>query len=100
MVSDDRNFLLAGGNIPVALVSHLDTVHRKSNRDCMFVDERKGVAWSPNGLGADDRAGVFAIIQLVKAGFRPHIIFTHGEESGGTGACALTKFSLPLMLSL
>jgi hypothetical protein len=95
VVSDDRNFLIAGGNIPVALVSHLDTVHRKPNRDCMYVDERKGVAWSPNGLGADDRAGVYAIIQLVKAGFRPHIIFTHGEESGGTGAHALTKFSLP-----
>ncbi len=95
VVSSNGQFLIAGGDLPVALVSHLDTVHRRSNRNSLYVDEKRGVAWSPDGLGADDRAGVYAIIQLVLAGYRPHIIFTHGEESGGTGATALTKFELP-----
>lgn len=45
--------------------------------------------WSPQGLGADDRAGVFAIITLIRKGYRPSIVFTMGEEIGGLGAMAL-----------
>ena len=41
---------------------------------------QKNVMISPDGLGADDRAGVFMIMNIVKAGFRPHVIFTTDEE--------------------
>jgi len=90
-------FLMAKGTNPVALIAHLDTVHRQSNKDCLYYDPIKMVAWSPNGLVADDRAGVYAIIDIVKRGYRPHIIFTHDEESGGGGARQLTGFNLPFV---
>jgi hypothetical protein len=41
------------------------------------------------GLGADDRAGVYAILELIKMGLRPSVIFTTGEEAGGVGAFEL-----------
>lgn len=91
----DKKFLVARGDIDVALVAHLDTVHRVSNRNCLYYDPKHMVAWSPNGLGADDRAGVYAIIQLVKMGYRPHIFFTHDEESGAWGAKELIKYDFP-----
>jgi hypothetical protein len=56
---------------------------------------RKNVLWSPQGLGADDRAGVFAIIQVLKANLRPHIIFTTDEEVGGVGAMMLAEKKCP-----
>ena len=45
--------------------------------------------WSPEGLGADDRAGVYAILRILKTGLRPHVIFTTDEEKGGIGAYSI-----------
>lgn len=82
-----KMFLYATGKIPVLLVAHGDTVHSKPpTEDEVFCDPRKGVLWSPAGLGADDRAGVLGIVELVRRGYRPHVLVTLGEESGGRGA--------------
>lgn len=86
----DKNYIVACGDIPVALVAHLDTVFDEPPRE-VFYDIRKGVCWSPDGLGADDRAGVFAILNIIQRGLRPHVIFTMGEEVGGIGAQALAE---------
>ena len=72
----------------------MDTVFKNPARE-VFYDRQQNVIWSPDGLGADDRAGVFAIIQIIKKGFRPHIIFTTDEESGAWGATALGKEDCP-----
>lgn len=88
--TDDKNYIVAEGNIPVVLVAHLDTVFDYPPAE-VFYDMRKGVCWSPDGLGADDRAGVFAILNIIQRGLRPHIIFTTGEEKGGIGAQALAE---------
>ena len=84
-----KDYIYAEGDIPIALVAHLDTVFLVPPVD-IYYDTRKGVLWSPQGLGADDRAGVFLILKIIKAGFRPHIIFTTDEEKGGVGAAQLT----------
>lgn len=97
----------------VCLVAHIDTVfaeHDKINRsfNCLtpvsttppqkqiFFDAKKGVLWSPDGLGADDRAGVWAALKLFKEipePYKPIVLLTDGEETGGTGAHeAATKF--------
>lgn len=81
-------YTFAEGDIPVALVAHLDTVFQKTPSEIYF-DSKKNVMWSPQGLGADDRAGVFGIIQIILRGYKPHIIFTTGEEFGGVGATRL-----------
>lgn len=87
-VISTRDYIIATGNIPVAIVAHLDTVFPTPAKN-IYYDRQKNVIWSSEGLGADDRAGVFGIIKLIKAGYRPHIIFTTGEESGGLGATQL-----------
>ena len=89
-VYDNKHFIMAKGNLPIALVAHMDTVHKISPYE-FFYDERKQVLWSPQGIGADDRAGIYAIIDIIESGYRPHIIFTEDEEIGGIGAKEVTK---------
>ena len=90
--SDDikltKTYLYAKGNIPVLLVAHLDTVHKTPPQD-IFYDARRTTYWSPEGIGADDRAGVYGILQLLD--YKPHILFTTGEEVGGIGAWAAAE---------
>ena len=81
-------YLIAVGDIPVGLVAHVDTVFPHAPQD-IYYDSIKNVLWSPQGLGADDRAGVYAIINIVNSGFRPTIIFTTDEEKGCLGAADL-----------
>lgn len=88
------DYVIAEGDIPVALVAHLDTVFSAPPEE-IFFDREKNVLWSPDGLGADDRAGVFAIVQIIRAGFRPHIIFTTDEEIGGVGAAKVSLLDMP-----
>ena len=90
-----EKYIVAIGNIPIALVAHMDTVF-KYPVDNLYYDERKGVLWSPEGLGADDRAGIFAIIQIVKTGLRPSIILTTDEEVGALGASELADLDCPI----
>lgn len=87
-----KDFLVAKGSIPVALVAHVDTVFTSPPKEEeIFYDSEKNVMWSEVGLGADDRAGVFSILKIIERGYRPHIIFTTAEEKGGIGASLLTS---------
>ena len=93
-VVETKDYVFAEGEIPIALVAHLDTVFSTPCEE-VFFDNRHNVMWSPNGLGADDRAGVFAILQIVRSGLRPHVIFTTDEEKGGVGAYQLSMIECP-----
>ena len=62
-----KEYIYAVGDIPVALVAHMDTVFKTQPQN-IFYDKDKCVMWSPEGLGAEDRAGVFAIIKILQAG--------------------------------
>ena len=90
-----NEYVVAIGDIPIALVAHLDTVYKVPVRD-LYYDKEQGVIWSPEGLGADDRAGIFAIIKILQSGLRPSIILTTDEEKGGLGAIALGKDPCPI----
>lgn len=90
-----EKYIVAVGDIPIALVAHMDTVF-KYPVDNMYYDQRKGVLWSPEGLGADDRAGIFAILQILKTGLRPSVILTTDEECGGLGASELASLTCPI----
>lgn len=79
-----RGFLYAAGTVPVLLVAHLDTVHRQSvSIICYSRDGR--VLMSPQGIGGDDRAGVYMVLQLLQT-HRCHVLFCEDEECGGIGA--------------
>lgn len=90
-----KDYLVAIGDIPIALVAHMDTVFKDPVSN-LYYDQRKGVLWSPEGLGADDRAGVFAILKIIQDGYRPSVIFTTDEEQGGLGANALAMRGCPI----
>lgn len=81
-------FVVAFGTLPVALVAHADTVFKAPpSIENFFYDQEKDVIWNPDGAGADDRAGIFAITWILKTTqYRPHIIITTGEEKGCIGA--------------
>lgn len=91
----EKEYIVAIGDFPIALVAHLDTVFYNQPSE-IYYDQRKGILWSPDGLGADDRAGIFAILQIIQAGYRPSIILTTDEERGGLGAQKLAKKECPI----
>jgi hypothetical protein len=45
---------------------------------------------SPQGIGGDDRAGVYMILQILRQ-VNCHVLFCEDEECGGRGASAFTK---------
>ena len=80
------NFILVGGQAPVMLVAHLDTVHSQRVHDICKSDDGN-ILMSPQGIGGDDRCGVFALVKIYKlAKIKPWLLFTCDEEVGGVGA--------------
>lgn len=80
-----EDYVYAEGNIPVMLIAHVDTVFRQPIRQFTY-NEKRAIYKGKEGLGADDRAGVFAIIQILRKKYRPYVLFTTDEEMGGYGA--------------
>ena len=83
--------ILAEGTIPVVLIAHMDTVFKTPATEVLY-DKDKNIITAPkDGLGGDDRAGVYSIIRIVMDGYRPSVIFTTDEESGCVGASLLAE---------
>ena len=80
----------ATGDCPVVVHAHIDTVFMDAPKK-IYYDNRERVMWSPNGLGADDRAGIYAVLDMILFGFRPCVIFTDLEEYGGIGSSLLVS---------
>ena len=80
------NFILVHGQAPVMLVAHLDTVHEQPVHDICLSSDRN-ILMSPQGIGGDDRCGVFALCKIFQsAQIKPWLLFTCDEEIGGLGA--------------
>lgn len=77
----------------VCLVSHLDTVHRSKVK--LDVTQFTITNESSAPLGADDRAGVATILNIIhqnknkKNAIRPIVVFTNFEETGGKGVAKM-----------
>ena len=89
-ITYNNYYIIAEGALPVTLVAHMDTVFNHLPQK-IYYDPAETILWSPQGLGADDRAGVCAIIKLIELGFNPSIVLTNLEECGGIGANELIK---------
>lgn len=73
----------------VVMVAHIDTVYDDSIEKRIEVLNNGQELWSPDGLGADDRAGVWAGIEVfycMPEPYRPVLLLTDEEESGCHGA--------------
>ena len=77
-------FLMAQGDLPVILVAHMDTVFKAPKY--VDYDIKKGIMSAKTGLGADDRAGIYSILNIVESGYKPSILFLEDEEVGCIGA--------------
>lgn len=84
-----RGFLYAEGSIPVLLVAHLDTVHERSVKTICYSSDKR-VVMSPEGIGGDDRAGVYMILKILQT-HRCHVLFCEDEEIGGVGASLFVR---------
>lgn len=84
-----KGFLYAPGQVPVLLVAHLDTVHLEFPEIICYSKDGRYMM-SPQGIGGDDRAGVYMILQILRR-VNCHVLFCEDEECGGRGATAFTK---------
>lgn len=80
----DEGYLYAEGKVPVLLVAHLDTVHKETPSIICFSNDRQYLM-SPQGIGGDDRCGVYMIL-LILSSVKCHVLFCEEEETGGNGA--------------
>lgn len=84
-----KGYLYAEGDVPVLLVAHLDTVHKQPVVHICYSEDRQ-MMMSPEGIGGDDRCGVFMIMEIIKEA-RCHVLFTEDEEIGCIGARDFAK---------
>lgn len=81
-----KKFILVQGNAPVMLIAHMDTVHKEPVRS-ICTSANGNILMSPQGIGGDDRCGVFALNKVYTLSKRkPWLLFTCDEEIGGVGA--------------
>lgn len=85
-------YVFAQGEFPVLLVAHLDTVHTRLPQMITY-DEQKEVISSPQGIGGDDRCGVYMILDIIKK-YHCSVLFCEDEEIGAIGAEKFTQTAL------
>lgn len=88
-----NSYILVRGEAPIMLVAHLDTVHKTPVRH-ICKTQNGGILMSPQGIGGDDRCGVYALVTVYEqSAVKPWLLFTCDEEVGGVGASAFcTRF--------
>ena len=79
---NEDGFLYAKGTYPVLLVAHMDTVHKHR---ITTVVQRKGKIYSPQGIGGDDRCGIYMVLNIIQK-YHCSVLFTEDEEIGCVGA--------------
>lgn len=116
-VSKDGYLLAVGGDVMVT--AHMDTVHKETvkttkvqtwkefNSNGLTLsefgktyigktekskkDDNLTVISSPQGIGGDDRCGVYMILTLLEKGYAPTVLFCEDEEIGGVGSNKFVK---------
>lgn len=86
-VVNDDGYLYAKGTVPVLLLAHMDTVHKNKP---ITINTTEGKISSPQGIGGDDRCGIYAIMHIIKEQ-RCSVLFLEDEEIGTIGASKFAK---------
>lgn len=86
-ITEGNGYLFIDGTLPVLLTAHMDTVHKELPKEIIY---DAGMISSPQGIGGDDRCGIYMILQIVKELDCP-IIFCEDEETGGIGSGKFVK---------
>lgn len=95
-VTVTNDYIFCRGQVPIMFVCHMDTVHKEIVKK-LFVTYEAGnpsdyFLSSPEGIGGDDRCGVYAAIYLMNNCKKlPYFLFTTNEEIGCVGAKVAMK---------
>lgn len=89
--TDEKNVgCTVGEGSKVLFSCHTDTVHRTEMRLPLLVDAATNIVYADKMvLGADDGAGVWLMLEMIKAGVPGTYLFHRGEECGGLGSSAM-----------
>ena len=87
-----NGFLYVAGKIPVLLTAHMDTVHRQPVQNICYTAD-KSIAMSPEGIGGDDRCGIYMILNILEQ-VNCHVLFCEDEEIGCVGARKFTQSNI------
>jgi len=97
----EDGFVFAEGIEPVCLTAHMDTVHEIPRGVPKEVKVEGNKISSPQGIGGDDRCGIYMICDIIKQGYRPYVLFCEDEEIGGVGSskfCKTEYINMPVNL--
>lgn len=75
----------------ILFIAHMDNACIKSEK--VNIIKENGY-WKTNGktiLGADDKAGIYTMLNMIHNDIKGHYLFTVGEEKGGIGASYYVK---------
>ena len=90
MVISDDGYLFYKGTFPVLLCAHMDTVHTKEPTTIIYAN---GTISSPQGIGGDDRCGIYMILEILKK-YDCSVVFLEDEEIGCIGAKKFARTEL------
>lgn len=91
-IKSEDGFIYAKGNIPYCVTAHMDTVHEQNVKDTYEYNKNGDyLISSPQGIGGDDRCGIYMITELIKKGYKPYVIFCEEEEVGCVGSRKFAK---------
>ena len=78
--------------IPICFTAHMDTVHKEKVKKILVEKHKdKTILSSPQGIGGDDRCGIYMIVRLLDMGYKPYVVFCEDEEVGCVGASKFCK---------
>jgi len=80
------NLIKRIGKAPVLWSSHTDTVHNNNGQQKIKFDGQFFKAKGSSCLGADDCAGIWIMMEMIKEQKEGLYIFHRGEERGGIGS--------------
>lgn len=86
-VVNEDGYLFAKGDVDILLVAHMDTVHKLTPA---IIVTKNGVVSSPQGIGGDDRCGIYMITEIIKE-TKCSVLFCEDEEIGCVGAEKFVK---------
>lgn len=100
-IVNDDGYIYAKGTNPVLLTAHMDTVHKELVKNYYEYYEKETdhhIISSPQGIGGDDRCGIYMILEIIKE-HKPSILFCEDEEIGGIGSRKFCKTEFIMELS-
>lgn len=95
-VIEGDGFLFAKGDVDILLTAHMDTTPtvggKKRVPPKVIYTSPEGIVSSPQGIGGDDRCGIYIITEVIKE-TKCSVLFCEDEETGcvGSSKFALTK---------